>query len=277
MLVESFLPRTELPQDGARLDPANPLARLFQVAYLPAVSQENLGFGGSGTLPSHGLARVASPAGPSLFHTGAGGQITSGRNFGPTPSYPLTAVFVCRQGSTANSILAGVTASSSISGSYWYVGGGSSTTMTLYGRNSFSSAMSVAVTVPTPPDGSLQPALNNDLVIVAQSLSASNHRICVNGSAVATSTTNISSMVAWDRMFLGVASGNLNLSAALFGHGGVGLSDAEMQILSRSPREVWALFEPQRFYVPVAVAGGGGSFKAAWVRNRSQVIGAGMR
>ena len=35
------------------------------------------------------------------------------------------------------------------------------------------------------------------------------------------------------------------------------------------------LFEPRRIWVPVS-AGGGGGFQAAWARNRSQVIGAGV-
>lgn len=37
-----------------------------------------------------------------------------------------------------------------------------------------------------------------------------------------------------------------------------------------------AVYEPRRIWVPVS-AGGGGSFQAAWARNRSHVIGAGVR
>lgn len=51
----------------------------------------------------------------------------------------------------------------------------------------------------------------------------------------------------------------------------------KLQNLLRAPRPyVEGLFKPRRIWVPGA-AGAGSSFNAAWVRNRSQVIGAGVR
>ncbi len=252
-LVETLLPRTELPQDGARLDPANPLAQRFQVAYLPAVSGDNLGFGAQGAMPSHAQTRGATAAGPSVLFSAV---TQAGRSFGPTPTYPMTFVVVARQTSTANASLVELAgASGLIGGASFRIGGGSSTTISLTARANFSSTATATATVPADANGNQ--ALNQVMVIVGQSLSAADHRVCVNGSAVGTSTTSIGTLPAWDRLTFGTAAGNVNLSAALFGFGGAPLSDADMQRLSRSPSEVWALFEPQRVWVPVTAAGGG--------------------
>lgn len=51
------------------------------------------------------------------------------------------------------------------------------------------------------------------------------------------------------------------------------LTLTELLTLEDNP---WQIFEPRRIWVPVS-AGAGSSFNAAWVRNRSQVIGAGVR
>lgn len=53
------------------------------------------------------------------------------------------------------------------------------------------------------------------------------------------------------------------------------LGNEMMQALSGSQYRM--LHEPRRIWVPVSAGGGGGSFNASWVRQRSQVIGAGMR
>lgn len=251
--------RTEQPQDGSRLDPGNPLAGRFAVALLPAVTQANLGFGAAGSINGHALSRVAMPAGLATRHSGSGGAVSSSRLFGPTPSYPTTMILVCRQTSTANTrLMEAHGASGAISGSTFYIAGGSSTTVTYALRNNFSTTWTISATVPTPPDGNLSPALNNDLVIVAQSLSATDHRLCVNGSAVSTGSTSTGSMVAWDRIVLGIASGTADIAGAFFASGGVGLTDDQMQAFSRDVREVWALFEPERWGTAVASAGGGG-------------------
>ncbi len=251
-LVEALLQRTELSQDGARLDPANPLAQRFQAAYLPAVSGDNLGFGAQGAMPSHAQTRTATAAGPSVLFAST---VQAGRSFGPTPTYPMTFVVVARQTSTANASLVELAgASGLISGASFRIGGGSSTTINLTARANFSSTATATATVPADANGNQ--AVNQVLVIVGQSRSATDHRVCVNGSAVATSTTSIGTLPAWDRLLFGTASGNANVSAALFGFGGAPLSDADMQRLSRSPSEVWALFEPQRIWVPMKAAGG---------------------
>ncbi len=251
ILVETLLQRTELPQDGARLDPANPIAQRFQAAYLPAVSGDNLGFGAQGAMSSHAQTRTATAAGPSVLFAATA---QAGRSFGPTPTYPMTFVVVARQTSSANASLVELAgASGLIGGSSFRIGGGSSTTINLTARANFSSTATATATVPADANGNQ--ALNQVLVIVGQSLSATDHRVCVNGSAVATSTTSIGALPAWDRLLFGTASGNANVSAALFGFGDAPLSDADMQRLSRSPSEVWALFEPQR--IPVPVSGGG--------------------
>jgi hypothetical protein len=52
------------------------------------------------------------------------------------------------------------------------------------------------------------------------------------------------------------------------------LSDAHAFEISNNPG---LLFEPQRLLFPLTVGGGGGGFLAAWARNRSHVIGAGVR
>lgn len=70
--------------------------------------------------------------------------------------------------------------------------------------------------------------------------------------------------------FAGQFQGDIPL-AAVFASA---LTADELAELRENP---WALFEPRRIWVPVAVAGGGGGFQAAWARNRSQVIGAGVR
>lgn len=257
--VDLLLSRTELPQDGARLNPAHPLAGRFVTAYLPGVSSDNLGFGGPGGITGHAHSRSAIPAGPALRFSGSGANATTSRSFGPTPSYPLTMVVVCRQGSNTNGAIAAIAASSAIGGSYWYIGGGSSSQISLSARNNFGSTIAMLAAVPVDANGNQ--AIGQDLVIVAQSLSASDHRLCVNGSAIVTATTNIGSMVAWDRLFLGQTSGttSLDVAAVLFAHGGTALTDVQMRQLSSHPREVWEMFEPQRIWVPVAAAGGGGA------------------
>lgn len=255
LLIPNDLTRTEQPQDGSRFDPAHPLAARFHTVYMPAVSAANLGIGGAGGLASHAAPDVALPASmraASIVVTNQ--QLTASRSYGPTPAYPITMIWVGQQGSNANTILANLAASGAISGSFWYVGGGSSTFVGLAARNAFGSVLSLTATV---PGGS---ALGTELVIVAQSLSASDHRLCVNGSAVATSTTNIGGMVAWDRVAIGQSSSANSQSTALLAvaSGGASLTDEQMQQLSRDPRAVYALFEPLRTLVPVPVAGGGG-------------------
>ena len=248
--VDLLLSRTELPQDGARLNPAHPLAGRFVTAYLPGVSSDNLAFGGPGGIVGNAHSRSAIPAGPTLRLSGAGANATTNRSYGPTPSYPLTMVIVCRQSNNTTSTIAALAAASAISGSYFYVGGGSSTILTFGARNAFGTALSLNVTVPADANGNQ--AIGQDMVIVLQSLSASDHRICVNGSAIATATTNIGSMSAWDRLFFGQTSGTtgLDVAAVLFAHGGVGLTDAQMRQIASHPREVWELFEPQRLTIP---------------------------
>lgn len=264
-LVENLLTRTELPQDGARLNPAHPLAGRFVTAYLPGVSSDNLGFGGPGGIVGHAHSRSAIPAGPTLRLSGSGANATTDRSYGPTPSYPLTMVVVCRQGSSTNGVIVGIAASSAIGGSYWYIGGGSTSQVLLLARNNFGSTIALLATVPIDANG--RQAVGQDLVIVAQSLSASDHRLCVNGSAIATTATNIGSLVAWDRLYFGQASGttDLDVAAVLFAHGGRALTDAQMRQISRSPREVWGLFEPQLIWAPVAAGGG-----SSWSVNLSE-------
>ncbi len=254
LLIPHLLARTEQPQDGARIDAAHPLLAGRTVsAFLPAISAANLARG-PGILGSHVAPTVALPLSMLASSiTATNLRLTSDRAFQPTPAYPLTMIWVGKQGSTVNTQLAGITSASGISGSYSYIGGGSSTIITYAARNNFGSALAMTATV---PGGS---ALGVEMVIVAQSLSASDHRLCVNGSAVATATTNIGAMVAWDRVFFGQASSanNQQSAALIVASGGVGLTDEQMQQLSRDPREVYALFEPQRIWVPVASAAGG--------------------
>ena len=254
LLIPHDLTRTEQPQDGARIDPSHPLAGRIVAAYLPAISASNLARG-PGVLGSHAAPTVALPQSMlATSITATNLRITSDRSFGPTPSYPLTMVWIGQQGSTANTQIAGITSAGGIGGSYYYIGGGSSTQLGFAARNNYGSALAMLLTV---PGGA---ALGVELVVVVQSLSANNHRASVNGSAVATDATNIGALVAWDRVFFGQsASANSQQTAAfIVASGGAGLSDEQMQQLSRDPRAVYALFEPLRTLVPVPVAGGGG-------------------
>lgn len=271
LLIPQLLPRTEQPQDGARIDPSHPLAGRIVAAYLPAISASNLARG-PGVLGSHAAPTVALPQSMlATSITATNLRITSDRSFGPTPSYPITMVWVGQQGGTTNTQIAGITSASGIGGSYCYIGGGSSTLVGYSARNNFGSAMGLLVAV---PGGS---ALGVEMVIVAQSLSATNHRISVNGSAVATDSTNIGALVAWDRVFFGQsASSNSQQTAAfIVASGGAGLSDEQMQQLSRSPSEVYALFEPQRIAVPVpAGAGSVAIISAAGSASAASIVGA---
>lgn len=265
-LIPYHRPRLTQPQDGVRFDAANPLAARFHTVYMPGISSANLGVGGVGSLAAHSAPDVVLPSATvaaSIVVTNQ--QLTASRSYGPTPAYPITMIWVGQQGSNANTILANLAASGAISGSYWYVGGGSSTIVGMAARNAFGTALSLTATV---PGGS---ALGTELVIVAQSLSASDHRLCVNGSAVATSTTNIGSMVAWDRVAIGQPSSANNQSTALLAvaSGGVGLTDEQMQQLSRDPRAVYALFEPQCIWVPVSA--GGATLNASLIDAASSV------
>lgn len=252
LLIPHLLARTEQPQDGARIDAAHPLLAGRTVsAFLPAISAANLARG-TGILGSHAAPTVALPLSmlaSSITTTNL--RLTSDRAFAPTPAYPLTMIWVGQQGSTANTQIAGITSAGGIGGSYYYIGGGSSTQIQFAARNNYGSALAMLVAVPNGI------ALGVELVVVVQSLSANNHRASINGSAVATDTTNIGAMVAWDRVFFGQASSvNSQQSAAfIFASGGTGLSDEQMQQLSRSPSEVYALFEPQRILVPVSSGG----------------------
>ena len=256
-MIEHRLPRWDLPREAARLDRAHPFAGRFTSVYLPGISAENLGSGGAGSIVANTHPETIIPAGPALRLSGTAANATFGRSFGPTPSYPLTMVIVCRQSNNTTSTIAALSAASAIGGSYYYIGGGSSTILTLGARNAFGTNLALHVTVPADANGNQ--AIGQDLVIVAQSLSASDHRICVNGSAIATATTNIGSMSAWDRLFFGQTSGitGLDVAAALFAHGGTALTDAQMRQLSSTPRRVWELFEPHVLRLPVGAAGGG--------------------
>lgn len=262
-MIEHRLPRWDLPREAVRLDRAHPFAGRFTSVYLPGISSENLGSGGAGSIVANTHPKTIIPSGPALRLSGTAANVTFGRSFGPTPSYPLTMVIVCRQGASTNGAIAAIAASSAIGSSYWYVGGGSSSQISLGARNNFGSTLSMLATVPADANGNQ--AIGQDLVIVAQSLSASDHRLCVNGSAIVTATTNIGSMVAWDRLYLGQSSGtsNLDVAAALFAHGGAGLSDAQMRQLSSTPRRVWGLFDPIRLEMPDSYGGGSGWSVAA--------------
>jgi hypothetical protein len=155
----------------------------------------------------------------------------------PQPSYPIRLVWCGRITSTGIGPYAGL-AGTGLSGSGFYFSGGSSTSIGLALRNNFSSTAFPGQNV---PGGS---SLNVDLVIVYQSTSATDHRVCVNGSAVAVDTTNITALAAWDKFFIGDSGGanSTQCTAFLYGSGGRNMSDAEMIALSQRIENVYALF-----------------------------------
>ena len=125
--------------------------------------------------------------------------------------------------------------------------------------------------------------------VVAQVVDSVTHRIFVDGveqaltystggtgGTVAASTGNVSFDYAlMNRNVRGAFSnGATDVTAYLFAR--LPTNDIDIEQFSSSPASAFdGLFEPRRIWVPVS-AGGGGGFQAAWARNRSQVIGAGV-
>ncbi len=118
--------------------------------------------------------------------------------------------------------------------------------------------------------------------VVWEFTGGANFRLAVNGTRAPLTVNQLTNTDnAIGQMEFPLALLNRNLRNA-FSAGGTGL---KLSFFARIPRggldiqqisaNPYALIEPRRIWVPVS-AGGGGGFQAAWARNRSQVIGAGV-
>lgn len=96
------------------------------------------------------------------------------------------------------------------------------------------------------------------------------------GAQSATNTTSVVAPSGINRVTIGYAPWGTEYFNGTVSHAllfASALTAAEIMALHLDTLQVLA---PRRIWVPVS-AGGGGSFQAAWARNRSHVIGAGVR
>lgn len=247
-------------QPSVYLDPSSRLGGLLNCAYMLAHTNRNLiGAHSPLILKEIKPTGTISAFGPSVSITTAG-QSYAASPIVVTATYPFIAVYVGRFNSTTGTsggvVGMGSATAGGFSGSNLQIVGGSSTSIFASLRNNFvGSGISLAATAP----GSV--ALNAPLVVVWQSLSATDHRICVSGGAIATSTTDTGAMVAWSRPYLGNASNN-NHETAFFGFGfnkGKPLTDAEMQAISGNVSSIWDSIKVKStpsIWVPQGAAGG---------------------
>lgn len=250
LLLPQSITRFEQPQGAVRLDPSHPIGGQLQALYMPGVSCDNLAAqGAGGQMGSSAAAQSALPKGArSRLMTASNVGMTSGPAF-RAATYPLTMIWAGRINSTAGSTtLANLSAGSMPGATYWLLAGGSSTQLQLGARNNFNTPIALTVNV---PGGS---ALGIELVVVIQSLSATNHRIAVNGSAVASSSTNITALaVTYDRINLGSTSAANNIDQTLVGFSStLALTDEQMRELTSSTENLWQMFEPQRIWLPMS-------------------------
>ena len=250
ILAPLAIPRFEQPQDGARLDPTHPIGSRFFAAYMPGISNANLAVrGGPGALASSAAGFSSLPLGMRARSiTALNGGIAGGATKGM--AYPITMVWAGRINSTIGSTaLVSLNAASVPGATFFLLAGGSSTQVSLLVRNNFGTQASVLVNV---PGGS---ALGVELVVVAQVLSATSHKICVNGSSVVTVTTNVGALgVAYDRLTLSAtnAANNVDHTFAGFWSGDPLTDDQMVELSTGLTNSIWPMFEPQRFWVPVS-------------------------
>jgi len=216
------------------------LAQAFQVAYLFGEGAHDLA-GGSGRITLPGVSTLVRGARASYLT--AAGSVAAG-----TPQfavrYPLVMAWIGVARDTANNgVFAGFTANGGIGGSNWFVGGGSSTFVSVSARNNFGTTGGGSANV---PGGA---ALGVPLVVVAQSLASNSHRIACNGSVGTVDATDVGALVAWDRVYVGGGTNNTDHALLLAGSG-LALSVEQMAWLSAKPENVLSLFERGRIFSP---------------------------
>lgn len=177
------------------------------------------------TLPNLGLA-----------HGGNVSAIKSYNNFTSSDiKYPVTLIFA---GLLVNNSTSGILGSaaggeSNYAGSYCYLYGGSSTLVGYGIRNNYGADSNYLLAV---PGGT---AIGKEIIIVAQSINSSHHRISVNG-ALGLSTVDVGALnTGPDGFTIGsssifVSNSNIHTAFSYIGFGCPVLSDEEMIRLSTS-------------------------------------------
>ena len=220
------------------------LGRALQNVVLPGVQVMDLGervFASSGA--TSGTLKPG-PTGPARNYTGlpAASQIVPVRG---ASSYPFVHVWAGRfnAGGSGPKPFKMIRSASGGSGDLFEFTYLTSTQVGHNVRNNFSSTSSAIVSV---PGGA---TLGVDLVVIAQVLSATDHRIYCNG-VMATDATNASTPAsAFNQMWLCSSGGNNDHDTYLAAFGaGVALPDAYALELSRTPAKLFGelLQQPRR-------------------------------
>lgn len=264
----------------AHVDPTHWIGRKLLCAYMPAHTDRNLVLG----RPSPLAGRADQSIAPHASLGVAARQTTSSRSLlGMLPvvqtvAYPLTMVWVGQIGGSTATAICGVADTAGVSGvtngSGLYLACGSSSFVTYTIRNNFGSTVAVAASLPASATVQGVP-----VVIVAQSLSATDHRVCIGkpGSVgtVGTDATNAGALIAWRRPYIGHSGSTNNQDTVLFGagFGSEALSDAEMQWLCGDPARVFEMVAEPLDMGGAAVAA---AFLAAWARGSTTLVGSGL-
>ena len=249
LLLPIWRTRSEQPQDGARLDENHPIGSLFEAAFIPAVSAANLAVRGRDSIISSGAAaEIALPKGMRTRRLSASNTTYSCTPAFRASAYPFTLVWAGQiTGAAGSSSIISLSQASMPGGTYHILGGGSSTQVAYTVRNNFGTALSFLANV---PGGA---ALGVELVIVMRTMSATDHRLCVNG-AIFTSSTNIGSLVTtYDRLLVGNSSTANQVDTTFLGFwSGTAITDAQAIEMSLDIDNIWAMFQPQKFWLPMS-------------------------
>lgn len=243
-------PRTTQPQvpTAPRLDTA--LGASLRSAFLPSLSNRDLLSG----VPINGSlgTAVVGQFGRGQAFTGV---LTASEMVMPGASaYPFVLVWAGRLTAIVTSPAPIYVSINGGAGNAHYIIGGSSTQVVYTTRNNFGTVDQLAV---TPPGGS---SINVDLLIIAQSLSATDHRIYCNGVMAASTVDSGVPVSAFDRIGLcGTTTAN-DHHTYFAGFGRRGLMDSYARRATLTSTAFWGeLFPPQqrRIWVPAAGAATG--------------------
>jgi len=241
-LRETLLPRTELPQEAACIDPTSTLGRVLQSAWLGnSIGGIDL-IRGIRAVPPSTVSVLPRQAGLALVGSGTVGTVAAV----PALSFPyVQAAYGVFTSSAGNWVLSGF--NGSVGGYQSDIVLGSSTTVTFNVRYNFGTARTLTVTLPT--------SVNVPIAAVMVAYSATDYRLFVNGQQANGTLSPGTLGTGLDRVFPpgGTLTGALYFTG--FGSGN-SITDEEALAITGDPARFAQLFEPVRVWVPVTAAAG---------------------
>jgi hypothetical protein len=236
------------PIAGVKLNSYSRLASKFEAAYLPGVSNQNLAAKpDSGSIVNSDRTTIPLDLNHGLawHHTTTNSTVTTNEFTNGITGYPFFLVWAGKMYGTGSSeFILRLTGPSHPGGTYAYIAGGSSIFVVFNIRNSYGSPL--VVTTNNITGGTFA----RPVIIVAQSASATSHKIVVSGApGIASISSDAGSIpMTYNKLVIGNPGGANALSTSFMGAGKTLLSDDEILWMTEDISNLFSLFSVSKQY-----------------------------